>query len=156
MASPIGLLEIRGSSAGISAIRLSGLRDVPDVPVPEPLVSCVEQLSEYFDGKRHNFDLPLDFGSATDFFTAVWHQLLLIPFGNTSTYQDIAIKLGNKGAVRAVGMANSRNPLAIVVPCHRCIARSGQLQGYVYGLDIKRYLLEHEHARTFTQQAKLF
>lgn len=154
--SPIGLLEICGSTAGVSAIRLSGLSVAPEVSVPEPLLSCVEQLNEYFEGNRRVFDLPLDFGLASDFFKAVWHQLLLIPFGNTSTYQDIAIKLGNKGAVRAVGMANSRNPLAIVVPCHRCIARSGKLQGYVYGLDIKRRLLEHEQAYTFTQQGNLF
>ena len=156
MTSPIGLLEIWGSSAGISAVRLSGQRTVPDTTVPDSLVACVQQLEEYFDGKRRVFDLALDFGSASDFFKAVWHQLLLVPYGNVTTYRDIAIKLGNKGAVRAVGMANSRNPLAIVVPCHRCIATNGKLQGYVYGLDIKRRLLEQEHALTFTQQGNLF
>jgi methylated-DNA-[protein]-cysteine S-methyltransferase len=154
--TPIGVLELQGSVAGISAIRLSTASVVPEAPVPACLAEGVRQLSEYFAGNRQQFDLLLDFGKASPFFTSVWHQLMQVPFGEITTYQAIAHKLENQGAVRAVGMANSRNPIAIVVPCHRCIASSGRLQGYFYGLDIKRRLLQHERPRYWSAQGNLF
>ena len=104
------------------------------------------QLTEYFAGDRHEFDLELAPGG-TPFQQAVWRALRTIPFGATCSYSDIARRIGRPTAVRAVGAANGRNPIAIVVPCHRVIGRSGALTGYAGGLDRKRRLLEHEGVR---------
>lgn len=101
------------------------------------------QLSEYFAGRRRVFDLDLQPGG-TPFQQAVWHALLDVPFGKTCSYSDIAQAIGRPSAVRAVGAANGRNPIAIIVPCHRVIGRSGALTGYAAGLDRKRRLLDHE------------
>jgi O-6-methylguanine DNA methyltransferase len=105
------------------------------------------QLEEYFDGKRHEFSFPLDL-RGTEFQLACWHALLAIPFGETRSYANIARAVGRPQGFRAVGMANNRNPIAIVVPCHRVIASDGTLCGYGGGLDIKRKLLELEGALT--------
>jgi methylated-DNA-[protein]-cysteine S-methyltransferase len=101
------------------------------------------RLAEYFDGKRRSFDLPLAL-KGTDFQIAVWKALLTIPAGETRSYQDIAVQIGKPKAVRAVGMANNRNPLVIIVPCHRVIGKDGSLTGYGGGLPVKRYLLDLE------------
>jgi methylated-DNA-[protein]-cysteine S-methyltransferase len=101
------------------------------------------QLTEYFAGKRRVFDLPLEL-NGTDFQNAVWNALLAIPYGETRSYKEIAEYIGNPRACRAVGMANHRNPLAIIVPCHRVVEHSGGLGGYAGGLDVKRYLLDLE------------
>lgn len=107
----------------------------------------VEQMEEYFSGKRRKFDFALDI-RGTDFQVSCWRALLSIPYGETRTYADIARAVGSPNAFRAVGMANNRNPLAIVVPCHRVIASDGTLCGYGGGLDVKRRLLELEGALT--------
>jgi methylated-DNA-[protein]-cysteine S-methyltransferase len=107
----------------------------------------VDELSQYFAGKRRQFDFPLDL-RGTDFQLACWNALLAIPYGETRSYADIARAVGKPNAFRAVGMANNRNPIAIVVPCHRVIAANGTLCGYGGGLDIKRQLLELEGALT--------
>ena len=107
----------------------------------------VDQLEEYFSGKRREFSFPLDL-RGTDFQLACWHALLAIRYGETRTYADIARAVGKPSAFRAVGMANNRNPVAIVVPCHRVIASDGTLCGYGGGLDVKRTLLELEGALT--------
>ena len=120
------------------------------------LRDCVQQLDEYFSGERRNFDLKLDFGGAPDYYKAVWQELLKIPYGHTTSYQAIADKLGDPNAVRAVGQANRHNPIAVIVPCHRCIAKSGDLQGYFYGLAVKRQLLELENPMSFARQGSLF
>jgi len=101
------------------------------------------QLKEYFEHKRKTFDLPL-FPQGTDFQLAVWKSLQKIPYGETRTYKEIAKMAGNTKACRACGMANNRNPIAIIIPCHRVIGSNGSLIGYGGGLDIKRYLLELE------------
>ena len=101
------------------------------------------QLSEYFSGKRKTFNLPLLL-KGTDFQKQVWQALLKIPFGETRSYKQIAEAIGNPKAVRAVGMANNKNPLLIVVPCHRVIGGNGKLVGYAVGLDKKEYLLRLE------------
>lgn len=101
------------------------------------------QLSEYFSGKRKVFNLPLLL-KGTDFQKQVWQALLKIPFGETRSYKQIAEAIGNPKAVRAVGMANNKNPLLIVVPCHRVIGANGKLVGYAVGLDKKEYLLRLE------------
>ena len=114
--------------------------------------SYVSELEEYFAGKRREFNFPLDL-RGTDFQLACWRALLAIPYGETRTYADIAEAVGNPNACRAVGMANHRNPIAIVVPCHRVIASSGDLCGYGGGLDVKRKLLELEGALSGTLAA---
>jgi methylated-DNA-[protein]-cysteine S-methyltransferase len=103
------------------------------------------QVEEYFAGKRRRFDFPLDL-QGTDFQLACWRALLAIPYGETRSYGDMARAVGKPTAFRAVGMANNRNPIAIVVPCHRVIASDGSLCGYGGGLDVKRKLLELEGA----------
>jgi len=107
----------------------------------------VQELKEYFDGQRREFSAPLDL-RGTDFQLACWRALLKIPYGETRTYADIARAVGSPQGFRAVGMANNRNPIAIVVPCHRVIASDGTLCGYGGGLDLKRKLLELEGALT--------
>ena len=100
-----------------------------------------EQLDAYFDGERVEFDVPLSFDGAPAFFESVWRRLLAIPFGATVTYGELARELGRPTAARAVGMANGRNPISVIVPCHRVIGAAGDLTGYAGGLDRKRYLL---------------
>ena len=154
--SPFGCFEIQGSTFGISSVKLVDKKPCPAGPIPEILRDCVVQLNEYFKGERHEFSLKLDFGTAPAFHQAVWQELLKVPYGHTTTYKAIAEKLGDPKAVRAVGQANRRNPIAIIVPCHRCIAKSGELQGYFYGLDMKRQLLGLENPMSFAQQGSLF
>ena len=109
-----------------------------------PLIKkAAAQLSEYFAGKRTKFDLPLA-PPGTEFQRAAWRALETIPFGETRCYGDIAAQIGNPKACRAVGMANNRNPIVIIIPCHRVIGRDGSLTGYGGGLDIKQYLLDLE------------
>ncbi|MFK7936185.1 MAG: methylated-DNA--[protein]-cysteine S-methyltransferase, partial [Saprospiraceae bacterium] len=127
-----------------------------DHATPDTLAYYVQQLDEYFQRKRTEFDLKLDWGGATAFNRSVWKALTEIPYGRTTTYSAIANKLNNPKAVRAVGLANRNNPIGIMVPCHRVIAKSGDLQGYFYGLDMKRKLLELENPMSFAQQGSLF
>jgi methylated-DNA-[protein]-cysteine S-methyltransferase len=141
--SPIGTLEITGTEAGIVAIRFL---DEPPAVLPEihpALETGIQQLDEYFQGQRREFTLPLQL-SGTDFQQRVWSALLNIPFGATRSYLEIAEALGDRNAVRAVGLANGQNPIAIVVPCHRVIGSDGSLVGYGGGLWRKQWLLEHE------------
>lgn len=105
--------------------------------------NAIRQVSEYFEGKRTTFDLPLQM-TGTDFQKNVWRELCNIPYGETRTYKQIAIAIGNPKAVRAVGLANNKNPISIIVPCHRVIGSNGKLVGYAGGLDIKRWLLQLE------------
>ncbi|MEO5968791.1 MAG: methylated-DNA--[protein]-cysteine S-methyltransferase [Bdellovibrionia bacterium] len=112
-------------------------------PQAKILARAVRQLNEYLDGKRREFDLPLN-ATGTDFQKQVWKELSRIPYGKTRSYRDIAQKIENDKAVRAVGTANGRNPLSIIVPCHRVIAADGTLGGYAGGLEIKIQLLELE------------
>ena len=156
LSSPFGCWEIQGSELGISRVQLTEKTSCPEEPVPQALQDGVRQLEEYFRGERREFDLKLDFGGAPDFNVAVWKQLLQVPYGHTTSYLAIAEALNNPASVRAVGQANAHNPIAIIVPCHRCIAKSGDLQGYFYGLDMKRALLELENPASFARQCTLF
>ena len=119
----------------------------PNIPMsfnPTPcLDNAVSQLNEYFNSKRTVFDLPFNL-KGTKFQIKVWQALLAIPYAQTVSYQDIAIKIGNPKAVRAVGAANAKNPLAIVIPCHRVIGKNGKLTGYNGGLSVKEFLLNLE------------
>lgn len=107
-----------------------------------------EEVMEYLDGKRTSFDLQYEL-DGTEFQKKVWEQLTRIPYGETRTYKEIAIAIGNPGASRAVGMANNKNPIMIVVPCHRVIGSNGKLVGYAGGLDMKKELLDLEKRNSF-------
>jgi len=163
MDSPIGPLLLVAGEGGLQEIRFGGGRSTAAVgAAPEagavPLAGEAEilreartQLHAYFDGSLRKFDLPLA-PRGGPFELRVWQALLEIPYGTTRSYSDIARRLGNPQATRAVGAANGRNPLPIVVPCHRVIGADGSLTGYGGGLEIKRYLLQLEGAL----QADLF
>lgn len=144
MPSPLGPLTLTSRENRLVSILFGeAAGSESDDPV---LREARRQLEEYFAGSRREFDLPLG-ASGTPFQEEVWSVLGTIPFGQTSSYSDVARLIGRPRAVRAVGAANGRNPLAIVVPCHRVIGSDGQLTGYAGGLDIKRWLLAHEAHR---------
>jgi methylated-DNA-[protein]-cysteine S-methyltransferase len=110
---------------------------------PELIRRAFAQIEEYLAGKRKRFDLPLH-AEGTPFMRRVWDELCKIPYGKTRSYKDVAIAIGQPGAMRAVGMANNRNPIALIIPCHRVIGADGSLTGFGGGLDVKRYLLDLE------------
>lgn len=143
--TPLGWLEITGTENGICTITfLEGKPETPSEEIPQALSSCHSQLAEYFRGNRKTFDLKLT-PNGTDFQQKVWQHLNEIPFGKTASYLDVANKLGEPTYTRAVGSANGKNPLAIVVPCHRVIGANGSLTGYAGGLWRKKWLLEFEN-----------
>ncbi len=154
--SPIGWLQIKGTNSGISSVKRLDQRGTDSANAPQLLHQCATQLAEYFAGQRQRFDLSLDWSGATEFNRSVWNQLLQIPYGRTTSYAQIAKNLDNPKAVRAVGLANRNNPIAIIVPCHRVIAKNGDLHGYFYGLDVKRQLLQLENPKSFATQGSLF
>ena len=140
--TPIGLAEFQGDEDGLSSV--SVLDDVKPIGIiPEVLEDAVYQFREYFEGSRQQFDLKLN-PSGTDFQKRVWDALLKIPFGKTISYLELSKQLGDVKAIRAVASANGKNPLWIVVPCHRVIGSNGDLTGYAGGLHRKKWLLEHE------------
>ena len=141
-----GLIEITAGETGIITLyftkKKSNLKsDSKSIPVH--LKDCIRQLDEYFKGKRMTFDLPLII-SGTDFQKKVWNELKKIPFGKTASYKEIALKAGNIKAVRAIGNANNKNKIAVIIPCHRVIGSDGKLSGYAGGVKRKKWLLEHE------------
>lgn len=154
--SPFGCFQLTGTAKGLRSCRLVDTKPCPAGPIPRELRPAVKQLDEYFKQQRTEFDLALDFSGATIFTRSVWEELLNIPYGRTTSYLSIAEKLGDPKAIRAVGQANRNNPIAIIVPCHRVIAKNGDLQGYFYGLDFKRRLLELENPLSFARQGSLF
>lgn len=155
--SPLGTLRITGDATGVSAITcLDEPVDEPVIePVPEPMQRAVTQLGEYFAGTRQMFDFPIA-PVGTSFQQAVWRALLTVPFGTAQSYRTLTRSLGDVKAIRAVAAANGRNPLAIVVPCHRIIGSDGSLTGYAGGLWRKQWLLEHEGVWPQTGQLALF
>ncbi|HEX8002913.1 MAG TPA: methylated-DNA--[protein]-cysteine S-methyltransferase [Mycobacteriales bacterium] len=147
--TPVGPLLLVADGEALTTLHFGagpgpGERDDDD-PV---LVAVATQLREYFAGDRKEFDLPLA-PRGTDFQRAVWERLREIPYGTTITYGELARRVGNPAASRAVGLANGRNPIAIVVPCHRVIGSDGKLTGFAGGMDTKRALLELESATLF-------
>ncbi len=147
--SPIGLIKISGNSEYVSAILFCEEEIIPSqtsFSLP-PISECRKQLDEYFEGKRKLFDFPMQ-QAGTDFQQSVWAALLQIPFGKTISYLELSKQIGNTKAIRAVGTANGRNALSIVVPCHRVIGSNGKLIGYSGGLARKKNLLLHEAAHT--------
>lgn len=142
--TPIGYIEITGSEAGIQSLHFLDFR-VKITSVPACLKDAVIQLNEYFKGDRSSFSPKLDL-HGTSFQVKVWHELLKIPYGKTISYRELARRIGNTKALRAVGGANGANPVAIIVPCHRVVGHDRRLVGYRGGLRRKKWLLEHEHA----------
>lgn len=140
--TPVGIAEFQGDEEGLASISILD-ENKPIGIIPEVLEDAVYQLKEYFEGSRQQFDLKLN-PSGTDFQKKVWEALLEIPFGKTVSYLDLSKKLGDVKAIRAVASANGKNPLWIVVPCHRVIGTNGDLIGYAGGLHRKKWLLEHE------------
>lgn len=140
--SPIGMIEISGTEDGVTSI-IFAEGEGTTARIHEVLKDAYNQLDEYFMGKRKAFELKLCL-EGTEFQRKVWMELMNIPCGETLTYRDIAYKLGNIKAVRAVGNANGKNPISIVVPCHRVIGSNGKLTGYAGGLERKEWLLKHE------------
>ncbi len=141
MNTPLGKVEIAASDKGISQLVFA--EQTMPINGSELIERCKLQLKEYFNGERKVFNLPLD-RQGTGFQKSVWRQLLKIPFGKTACYRDIADAINNPNAVRAVGAANGKNPVSIIVPCHRVIGSDGTLTGYAGGLDRKAWLLKHE------------
>lgn len=141
--TPLGIAEITGDENGVSSVKISDGSEIDDY-VPQELNAVVKQLQEYFDGKRTEFDLQLN-PQGTDFQKKVWKELTRIPYGETTSYLELSQKLGDVKAIRAVAAANGKNPLWIIVPCHRVIGSDGSLTGYAGGLHRKKWLLEFEN-----------
>lgn len=144
--SPIGRLEIRANDEGLTAVKFIEPEAEPlpeNKPKHPTLKATVKQLKEYFASDRKVFDLPLA-PAGTEFQQKVWHELAGIAWGATTSYLKVAEQLGSRLTIRAVGGANGKNPIAIVIPCHRVIGADGKLIGYAGGLWRKQWLLEHE------------
>ena len=166
--SPLGPILVAAAATGLKRIGFERGNPPPDCP-PEwqalsagnestgagpVLLEGVRQIEEYFRGTRHAFDLPLD-ADGNPFQQRVWQELCRIPYGQTWTYGQLAGRIGRPGAARAVGSANARNPLPIVVPCHRVIGANGTLTGYYGGLHLKAFLLELERGSSASPQTAL-
>lgn len=151
LSSPVGPLLLQGEDSKLQQLSFLKRRNTKLFIDPswirrtDYFVDIKEQLVEYFHGQRREFDIELDFGVPdTSFSAQVWRELQRIPYGETRSYRDIAYSIGRKKAFRAVGQANHRNPIAIIIPCHRVIGSDGKLTGFGGGLDTKKYLLDLE------------
>jgi methylated-DNA-[protein]-cysteine S-methyltransferase len=141
--SPIGAVEIVGTQDKIVALNFVDKARSTDKELPLTLKECVRQIDEYFNAKCKAFSVELSI-QGTDFQNTVWRQLLNVPYGKTVSYGDIAAAIGKPTACRAVGAANGKNPISIIVPCHRIIGSNGSLTGYGGGMWRKEWLLKHE------------
>ncbi|NVJ65118.1 MAG: methylated-DNA--[protein]-cysteine S-methyltransferase [Gammaproteobacteria bacterium] len=145
--SPFGKLFIYADQQALKAVVFKPWQNLQAENAIEAsntiIEKCYQQLTEYFEGKRREFDLPLS-ASGTTFQQQVWRTLTQIPFGKAWSYGELAQAIGNKNASRAVGAANGKNPISIIVPCHRVIGANGALTGYAGGLTAKQWLLKHE------------
>jgi len=141
--SPLGYTKILGDENGITSITVLNSEEKESDIIPEVIKDCVFQLHDYFNGTRKHFDLKLT-PEGTSFQKKVWNELQNIPHGKTITYLELSKRLGDVKAIRAAASANGKNPIWIVVPCHRVIGSDGNLTGYAGGLHRKQWLLEHE------------
>ncbi len=141
--TPIGILELNGNGEGISSLLFKDESIEVSEKIPIELKKAAQQLQEYFEGKRTVFSLKL-IPKGTDFQKKVWYQLQEIPYGKTTSYQQMANQLGDPKVIRAAATANGKNPISIIIPCHRVIGSNGSLTGYAGGLQRKKWLLEHE------------
>jgi len=158
LATPVGELLLTASDAALTGVyfptsrrgpppthRADWIEHTGQGPASDLLALAAQQLTEYFDGTRTTFDLPLE-ALGSQFEHRVWNALRTIPYGTTTSYGELARRLGDVSATRAVGAANGKNPIPIIVPCHRVVGANGDLTGFGGGLDRKRWLLEHEGA----------
>ncbi|WP_396597745.1 methylated-DNA--[protein]-cysteine S-methyltransferase [Dokdonia sp. R86516] len=152
IATPMGLLQLEGTSDGLSSVLFIETDVTPSSTIPDVLEDAATQLQEYFSGERTTFSLKLD-PLGTDFQRRVWRALEAIPFGKTTSYFAMAKQLGDPKVIRAAASANGKNPISIIIPCHRVIGSDGSLTGYAGGLHRKKWLLEHESPVT---QGSLF
>lgn len=141
--TPLGFAKLEGDEDGLSSLTVLNNKATISDLIPEVLEDAVRQLDEYFKGERTQFSLKLN-PQGTDFQKRVWKALLDIPYGKTTSYLQLSKNLGDVKAIRAVANANGKNPLWIIVPCHRVIGSDGSLTGYAGGLHRKQWLLEHE------------
>ena len=146
--TPIGIITIKEKNNKIIELQLNSnlvqpIKENEKIKETPLLIETEKQLTEYFNKTRTKFDLPLA-PQGTDFMKRVWKELIKIPYGETRTYKQIAQKIGNEKASRAVGMANNKNPIPIIIPCHRVIGANNKLVGYALGLDKKEFLLDLE------------
>ena len=141
--TPLGITKIVGDQDGITHVSILDNSENTSDNIPESLLECVTQLKAYFNNQLNTFDLKLN-PEGTDFQKKVWKQLSKIPYGKTISYLDLAKQLGDAKTIRAAASANGKNPLWIIVPCHRVIGTDGSLTGYAGGLHRKQWLLNHE------------
>ncbi len=141
--TPLGIAKIVGDQDGITHVSILDNSENTSDNIPESLLECVTQLKAYFNNQLNTFDLKLN-PEGTDFQKKVWKQLSKIPYGKTISYLDLAKQLGDAKTIRAAASANGKNPLWIIVPCHRVIGTDGSLTGYAGGLHRKQWLLNHE------------
>ncbi len=152
--SPIGFWTIEANSETITAIKFTAEKPLW-TPNPSKITKlATQQLTQYFNNNLEEFDLPLNTLGYSPFYKSVWKAVSDIPFGKTASYSDLAITINNPKSVRAVGLANGKNPFPVVVPCHRIIGKDKSLTGYASGLKVKKWLLEHEG--TIAVQKTLF
>ena len=141
--TPLGYAKIIGDQDGITSVSIVDTNEDTSESIPESLLDCATQLKAYFNNKLKTFDLKLN-PEGTDFQKKVWNHLSKIPYGKTISYLDLAKQLGDAKTIRAAASANGKNPLWIIVPCHRVIGTDGSLTGYAGGLHLKQWLLNHE------------
>ena len=144
----IGCIGLAERDGDIIELALRATPTAERLPEPDVIRRTFAQIEEYLAGRRKHFDVPLH-AEGTPFMRRVWDVLRTIPYGATRSYKDIAAAIGQPGAMRAVGMANNRNPIALIIPCHRVIGADGKLVGFGAGLDLKRRLLELEAGQPF-------
>ena len=142
--SPLGFTKIVGNESGIASVTVLNSEENNTAIIPIELEDCAIQLDEYFAGKRKQFNLKLN-PQGTDFQKKVWNALKNIPYGKTLSYLELSKQIGDVRAIRPVANANGKNPLWIIIPCHRVIGSNGSLTGYAGGLSRKQWLLEHEN-----------
>jgi methylated-DNA-[protein]-cysteine S-methyltransferase len=148
--SPVGPLTLVAVDGVLSGLYMNLQRHRPlqetfGPPDPTPFTEVIKQLAEYFGAQRTDFDVPITLAAGSPFQRTVWAALREIPYGETQSYGELAERIGRPGAARAVGLANGRNPIGIIVPCHRVVGATGSLTGYGGGLERKQYLLDFEY-----------
>ena len=143
--TPIGFLTIREEEKKLTKLfwEANSVQTMKNELHSDFLYEVYTQVNEYLTGRRKQFDVPLKY-QGTQFQQSVWQELQKIPYGETRSYQEIAAVIGNEKAVRAVGQANNKNPILLIIPCHRAIHKSGDISGFACGVEVKRYLLELE------------
>lgn len=144
--TPIGYIKLTASEKGLQQCSILSQEETMsclNCGLSPLLDDVIQQLNDYFEGDRESFDIDFDL-MGSDFQKKVWNELTNIPFGKTISYSELALKLGDLKAIRAVASANGKNPIGVIIPCHRVIGSDGSLTGFAWGLDKKQWLLEHE------------